>query len=72
MEVLTSKASSGGEAKLVELGEMNSDSDATIESSGTQGALVDAWEMGLLVEEPIERVVTPIRAVDASVATRGS
>ena len=72
MEFLTSEASSGGETELVEFGEMDPDSDATIESSITQGALVNAWEMGLLVEESVERVVTPIRAVDASVATGGT
>jgi hypothetical protein len=71
MEALTSEASSGGEAELVEFGEMDSDGDAAKESSVTQGTLVDAWKVGLLVEESIEGVGAPIRAVDASVATRG-
>src|ERR1700730_7685963 len=67
---LASEASGRREAELVEFGEVDSDSDTTIESSVTQGALVNAWKVGLLVEESVERGVAPIRAVDASVAVR--
>jgi hypothetical protein len=71
-EFLTSEMTSGRETEFVEFCEVESDSSATEVSSGAQRTLVYAGEMGLLVEESVKWVVTPIRAVDASVATTGS
>jgi hypothetical protein len=49
---------------------VESGGDLTVKSSGAQGALVDVWEVRLLVEESVEGVVTPVGAVDTSVTTR--
>jgi hypothetical protein len=71
-EGLASEAMSGWETEFVEFCEVESDSSATEVSSGAQRTLVYTGKMGLLVEESIKGVVTPIRTVDASVATAGS
>jgi hypothetical protein len=70
--VLASEVASGWETELVEFGEMEPESGATVISSSAQRTLVYVGEMGLLVEESIKGVITPIGAIDASVATTGS
>jgi hypothetical protein len=71
-EVLTSEATSGWKAELVEVVQVESKGGAIIVSLGAQRTLVDAREMGLLVEVSFEGVVAPVGTIRASVTATGS
>jgi hypothetical protein len=59
-------------AKSVDLVEMASEGGTVDEPFDAQGTPVDAWEMCLHVKGSLERVVRPIDAMGAGIATAGS
>jgi hypothetical protein len=69
---LGAEAVSGRISELVELVEVASKCGVVGELSGTQGALMDVWEMRLYVEGLLKGVVGPVDAVGTGVAAARS
>jgi hypothetical protein len=69
---LGAEAAGGWISELVGVVEMASEGKAIGKSLDTQGALVDVWEVCLLVECPFKGVVGPVDAVGTGITAADS